>query len=270
VSLADIFRRTGTQIDLSEDEPEPAPKSPTLRSSAPKSPQTPESSASHGPDQPAHANGEEESINDYMSRLMARVRGEASDNAPAYRPQSPRPRPAAPPETPAEPEQGATPPQAAESRELVEMTPRTAAPEANIDLSAMRELANMSAQSAISRHDQRTLSLTTRGKLLVAIVAALTGVTLLVLRQQYNTSSVTFHAAMASFAVCLFWGLQYFRLMGRLVLEKIHQFDRIRRQGTHREQAASVVEADLEVADEAKAVAEAEKDLLPANDTAVG
>ena len=57
----------------------------------------------------------------------------------------------------------------------IEMSPRTVAPEKRIDLSALRELANLSAQSAISRYSRKVLISSMYAKLMVAGVALAAG-----------------------------------------------------------------------------------------------
>jgi hypothetical protein len=123
----------------------------------------------------------EESIDDYMTRLFARLnggRGAASVD--------PQPAPAAAPQAPPTPMAGVTPaaptqestntegtpvartnevsaePLAEADRGPLTMIPRRSAPEKQVDLSAMRQLANSSASSAIgaSQRRQRTSSAT--------------------------------------------------------------------------------------------------------------
>ncbi|HEY2147075.1 MAG TPA: hypothetical protein VGH32_04010, partial [Pirellulales bacterium] len=104
---------------------------------------------------------DEESIDNYMARLMNRVRGdsEPSEHHLVSRPEPPRmPREALPAaaEVPspkvAEPSPSilATPTPAA--TEPVQFLARSAPPESGVNLQAMRDLANMTARGAIRRH----------------------------------------------------------------------------------------------------------------------
>lgn len=107
--------------------------------------------------------GDEESIESYMERLMMRVRGDgskpgATSSAPASH-FAPEPSGAAPttqteapaPKTDVKPE---------------EFLPRAQAPEASVNMAAMRELANSAARSAIATHQQKHTSKRATGKLI--------------------------------------------------------------------------------------------------------
>jgi len=173
---------------------------------------------------PAGADGaddEEESIDDYMAQLMARVRGTAGEPEPRRETAAPSPEsPAAPAEKPTAPpplpDRDSTP--ADEDRGPVEVPPRAAAPERHVDLSAMRELANLSAKTAISHHDLGRLRLMRRTKLAIALGASAVGAALLWLWRARGADEVAFYAAMTGFTVALFWGIQYLMLTGRLLM----------------------------------------------------
>jgi hypothetical protein len=166
-SAADVLARLGmapqfADVDLQAAEPANSPESPSTG----------------GPDLPdaaQHAVADDESIENYMSRLLQRVRGD--DVGSTSRPQGPvAPRPSAPPE------QTVVKPAAAPtvlgalmgSEAAVPMTetltpeqfiPRSQAPEQSDRLAAMRDLANTSARSAIGRY--------TRGRLLARLLTRL-------------------------------------------------------------------------------------------------
>jgi hypothetical protein len=132
----------------------------------------------------AHAD-EQESIDDYMSQLLARVRGTSGKpGTAAVSPYQSAPR--------KEPQESVKPTQQlpensteqakAEAEAppiLVKFEPRTAAPEKIRDLSAMRELANFSARSAIASHHQRRNAIIVWGKLGVAVLGLICGALLL-------------------------------------------------------------------------------------------
>ena len=176
---------------------------------------------------PAGPNEEAEvSIDEYMSHLLARSRGDsspASDPA-ASVPRAPAasvsraaapapvavPRPSPAPVVPAP--QGEPP----KPDVPVEMSPRTVAPERQFDFKAMRQLANLSAKSALHKHDSKQLSGDTRTKLLVASVGVVVGVSLLLIRLLPGAPPVTLYGAAASFAVAALWGVNYVSLMSRL------------------------------------------------------
>jgi hypothetical protein len=169
--------------------------------------------------------GEEESVDAYMSRLMQRIRstgdgregssqtphsweaGSAVGQAPAMLPAEPLPQPECP--LPA-----------AQRREPASVLPHAAAPERNVNLSAMRELANFSAHSAIDRHARRALVSTMYSKLLVAAVAlaACGGLSWMWMRS--TPGDVTFYAALLALLVAAYWGVHYALLTGRLIFDK--------------------------------------------------
>jgi chromosome segregation ATPase len=117
----------------------------------------------------AAGSGEEESIESYMARLMQRVRtpGPANANIPPPSPAAQSPAPQSPAarlpanQTSPAPERASVTPQPAEAevqpetpvaQEPIELAPRRAAPELGASLSAMRDLANSAARSAIDQH----------------------------------------------------------------------------------------------------------------------
>jgi hypothetical protein len=103
------------------------------------------------------------------------------------------------------------------------MAPRAVAPERNIDLRAMRQLANMSAKTAINKHESTQLTGTTRSKLVITIVAGLIGVALLGLRFLAKSPVITLTAALASFVVAGYWGVSYVLLYKRMLdIRKAH------------------------------------------------
>ena len=106
------------------------------------------------------------------------------------------------------------------------MAPRAVAPERQVDLKAMRQLANLSATSALHKHESKRLSGDTRTKLLVTGVSIMVGVSLLVLHQLPGAPPVTLYGAAASFAVAALWGVNYMSLMSRLAGERMAYMSR--------------------------------------------
>jgi pSer/pThr/pTyr-binding forkhead associated (FHA) protein len=98
----------------------------------------------------ADADGEDDSIEAYMNRLLRRVQGKPLEEVAA--PVAPPPAKASPPVEAAEP------PKATKSSNRLDpnvpLVPRSQAPEKGSSLSAMRELANASARIAINRSVQ--------------------------------------------------------------------------------------------------------------------
>ena len=102
----------------------------------------------------------------------------------------------------------------------MEMAPRAVAPERQVDLRAMRQLANLSAKNALHKHESKRLSGSTRMKLLVTCVSLVVGALLIDHPQLPGASPVTIYGAVASFAVAALWGVNYLTLMSRLAGER--------------------------------------------------
>jgi hypothetical protein len=100
-------------------------------------------------------------------------------------------------------------------REPAELTPRKVAPEKNLDLSAMRELANYSAKSAIDQHARRMMTSVGRNKLLVSIVSTITSLGLIWMWSVAN-SSIAFSGAAVSLVIAVFWAIQYLLVSRRI------------------------------------------------------
>jgi hypothetical protein len=100
------------------------------------------------------------------------------------------------------------------------MAPRSDAPERSVNLAAMRELANFSAQAAISKHARKQLISATRVKLMVAVVALAAGGGLLSFYFSGTTTPWILYAGVAAFLIGLFWAVQYAILTGRLVVSR--------------------------------------------------
>ena len=100
------------------------------------------------------------------------------------------------------------------------MPPRAAAPAKHIDLSALRELANLSADSALSEHAHRVLVNAMRSKLIVAFVALASGAGLWWMWHTFGARETTLYASLAALLVSIFWGVEYAVLTGRLIVNK--------------------------------------------------
>jgi len=167
---------------------------------------------------------EDESIDDYMARLMDRVKTVAGGSEPSdYRRRAGRQ--GTPGETePADDAPGREPadsrPETSRLREPVELSPRAVAPEKQAGLSAMRELANLSAKSAIDRHSRQKLLAVQRAKLAVTIAGAGVGGILIWLWWAKDAGPVTAYAALVAFLVAGFWGIQYAMATGRLIINR--------------------------------------------------
>lgn len=120
-------------------------------------------------DQPANdirprsgKDGEEESIESYMDRLLKRVRGDGPAVA--------SPLAAAQPPAPSPPATDMSAADEKSQEESEEYSPRRTAPELPTNLSAMRDLANSAARSAIDRHVRKHTGRQAAGKLFTALL----------------------------------------------------------------------------------------------------
>ena len=223
VSSQEIFRRLG--IAPVADEPEtqtPTSTSPPwpVGSTGPvePSPDTVQAKAAAKTDQGGE---EEESVEQYMARLLQRVRNmkaaatvvsahnpaDGAVSAPASNGVMSIVEPTLPPPALT----------TAKRRRPAELPPGGPAPEKNIDLSAMRELANLSAQTALDCHTRRRLKNAARSRLLVAVLALIAAGSLL-----YGWwGGATTPGALYSGAVCLLiaivWGIRFAVLARRLI-----------------------------------------------------
>jgi hypothetical protein len=182
---------------------------------------------------------EDESIDDYMARLLERVR-ETSTHESRPRPTDPSPqqetasrseppsdpKPAdplpQPPPSDLEPADPAPQPPSPspEPPEPDKIAPRAVAPEKSVDLDAMRELANFSADTAIHRHARRRLSGALTSKLLMTIATVAMSASLAWLWWSKTRADLTLYAAAASLVIAVFWAAQYAALTGRMIFTK--------------------------------------------------
>ncbi|NQT36133.1 MAG: hypothetical protein HQ581_01510, partial [Planctomycetes bacterium] len=177
---------------------------------------------------------DEESIDQYMSQLMDRVRSASSGQPgsdPACHAYTPLP------DVPLEENDGgasasasspwlAGPPStpgrksAPESGEPRTYTPRGPAPEKPDAMAAMREVANISAQSAIARHGRGLLRQRSLGKLWIAAASLLTAAMLMAAWQYFGSADSLFYAGVLSLVGGAAWGLQYAVLAVRIAMNR--------------------------------------------------
>ena len=220
-------RRFGATVDFPDDRPESSelPAAPPAHR-----PQSAESSPpAAAPAAATQEEGDEESIDEYMSRLMGRIR---SGNAASESPSMQRPTESPPRRGTAarseEPASRAAPVSAAPSspmpqqyrREAVTVVPRTAAPETHSGLSALREVANLSAHSAISHHTRRVLLGQMHSKMLVIAVCLGAAGWLLWAWKSVMAWEATYYSALVALLAATYWGLQYALLSGRLIVNQ--------------------------------------------------
>jgi hypothetical protein len=128
----------------------------------------------------------EESIDDYMARLLNRIRGvpgPAEAHSRANVVQRPltalQPNPASPSIQMAEPAATSEVPLSVGAEGAMQLVARTAPPELTVDLQAMRDLANMTARGAIDKHAQGRWSKAAVGKAIIGASSLVCGFWLL-------------------------------------------------------------------------------------------
>jgi VIT1/CCC1 family predicted Fe2+/Mn2+ transporter len=107
-----------------------------------------------------------------------------------------------------------------------ELAPRTVAPEKNININAIRELANMSATSALNSHQQKKTAINSQAKLLVTLVSFTLGVALMIVWRLPHSSPYSPYWALAAFAVSAIWGVQFAKLFSQQLVERAARLDR--------------------------------------------
>ncbi|MEN6458300.1 MAG: FHA domain-containing protein [Thermoguttaceae bacterium] len=208
VSLADVFRRVGATVDTSDEPSEPEPIRAKDTAIAAVRPAERSPSAAN-----AHDDDGEESVDAYMSRLMQRVRSSENSGEPASSVSEPAPAPAEPPI------------QVSQRREPVTVLPRAAAPETHVDLSAMRKLANLSAQNNLRRHARRVLVSEMYSRLVASVIALVTGVGLFIIWKRFAAWEAAYYASLVALLVAIYTGLRYAMVTGRLIVNKSGHVD---------------------------------------------
>jgi hypothetical protein len=98
------------------------------------------------------------------------------------------------------------------------MKPRATAAERSLDLSAMRELANLTARTAIDTHHRRQTALRDVGKVIVTVAAVVTAGVLFWFHLLGHGTA--FYGAMVCLVVAASWGLRYALAKHRLRRER--------------------------------------------------
>ncbi len=233
LTSGEVFTRMGIELDLHDDEPAeaaagsvPADGNERLGPARPRT----EATTSEAGERPGDEE-DEETVEAYMSRLLERVTegtGKRSPSAPAtarHRARDADREDALPAEPPrgVDRQGGGTPAdtlsedrgEGSRQPAPASLAPRTSAPERSVNFSAMRELANLSADAAISTHARRTLRGTFRSKIAVIVVSSSTAMALLWLGWQ-GAGRFAFLAAGAGLTVAVQWTLQFLVLTGHL------------------------------------------------------
>ncbi len=174
-----------------------------------------ESVAPRCPQPASTSDGDDESIESYMDRLMKRVRGDSPLTQSSWKS-------SAPPvlNTPAEPAPAPASVSVENAADAVEQpltdyTPRRAAPELTSSLNAMRDLANSAARTAIDQHVRQHTSRRATQRLLCACLTV--GCSAVVAIWAWRVHSL--HAAAgacASGAIGIYWTLAALRRMSGL------------------------------------------------------
>jgi hypothetical protein len=151
----------------------------------------------------------EESIAQYMSRLMQRM-GKGSGDSRATPPAAPRAA-ATPSRQPAFPTAMAKKPASAR-HEPVKMVARSPVPEKGFDLKAMRELANSSARHAIDHHAHQRWVTMIRKQAAIAVSAMLLGIFLIAIWWRLRLSVHVFYVGLTSLLLSALWAVQYVAL----------------------------------------------------------
>jgi hypothetical protein len=163
----------------------------------------------------------EESIEDYMAKLMNRVRGASEQPAsiPASQRSVPQPSPVYQSEP--EPEPLATEQKRSSVAEKpFEMSPRQTPTELTSNLAAMRELANFSARDAIDTSVRNRWSQAAIGKFMVTTTALLCGGLLLYWTK--DLQSLPFMGASIALVIALFWGMH-----GIMIVRNVWRANRV-------------------------------------------
>jgi hypothetical protein len=161
---------------------------------------------------------DDESIESYMDRLLKRVR--SAPPSEVAKPQPAAPRATSPPPVPVAPAPSIPASGEHPVEELPEYLPRTAAPELPANLSAMRELANTAARTAIDRHVRTRTGRQAAGRLLSSSLTIATSVLLSYWAWRAHSLQAAVGAGIGGF-VGLYWTLAALRrLFGAMRLSR--------------------------------------------------
>ena len=87
-------------------------------------------------------------------------------------------------------------------------------------MTAMREVANVAARSAIERHGRRRLLRLISAKLLVTLLALSCGAAMIWMWRFFQAGEVTLYGGLACLLVAIFWGMHYAILTGKLIVNR--------------------------------------------------
>jgi len=165
----------------------------------------------------------EDDIDAYMAELMRRL-GKSHQPAPRQQATEPLPRRYDPLEDetqqkPAATEGGDTQPDT-KRRPLSELAPRAVAPEKQLNMDAMRELANQSTRSALDQHAWRSLWHTARSHLTMTATMGTVGLGLLWLHFHWIANKLALYSGLAALGFGGFLMLQYLWTACRLLTHK--------------------------------------------------
>jgi hypothetical protein len=234
----EVFARLRALSLLKKDDGAAAKSDSAERSvSAPlKTPESVTSNRATPLDEPAEP-AAEESVDDYMARLLQRMRGIADEGAAPAKgttkgDRQPPARPQPPPETPTQKAVGDS---SVVAKKLLKLEPRKVAPEKSGGLAAMREIANLSARSAIATHHHRRGASRAWSNMIVGLVGLGCGVWLLM--QSPETDSPYFYGGLMGLVVSLYWFAK-----ARLLARSVRSFQR------HHEQQFAAISREQQAA----------------------
>lgn len=240
LSLEDVLRRLGRREDRGADQPSASDIGPDTfnRWSGEQTDRAepdelmaepanePACSADRGQGTAADGGPEssgEDDIDNYMADLMRRL-GKSHQPAPRQKASEPplqhydhqddetQQKPAAAAETDAHPE--------TQRRPLSELAPRAVAPEKQLNMDAMRELANQSTRSALDQHAWRSLWQTARSHLTMTATLGTVGLGLLWLHFHWIPNKLAFYSGLAALGFGGFLLSQYLWTAFRLLTHK--------------------------------------------------
>lgn len=219
-SAEEVLRRLGMMPELEEQE-EDEPVSTAGRGIGSQAEISP--TRSEPPGVETSETDEEGIVHAYMERLLGRGWKQAAQPHPAdpqFQPDVRGSSGRTSRQTKADPEAAANEgePQRHKRRGTAEWVPRAVAPERGVDLEAMRDLANLSASSALEHHQRRKALADVWAKFLVSVFSLLLGCGMLWVWGGNQEHDLALYAAGACFAVAALWGVQYFLLAGKLIL----------------------------------------------------
>jgi hypothetical protein len=154
---------------------------------------------------PPEVHADEESVEQYMAKLLDRMRGGPAGSSVSSSFEESQPRAVEPSPAPVARQVEQPPAERPMFTHLEEMKTKAAAPEQPSDMAAMRALANQSARHALSLHAARKLRRTAITRVIVTALAASVAVYLLLNSPTWR--SLAFAAGCAAAFASLYWGM---------------------------------------------------------------